>query len=203
MSLEPILALIVVAVIANLVVMGLLVASPAIGRMRDGDQADERGDPTSDPAMAAAAVVGRGDEKRTLDESDTIRTYDRVVRIASWVFLLAVTTIVGVTGLWPQSQTAIFLLLALGGVFVLVIHDLLPASALGPAKFVLEGTDADTAGELLDAVTAGRSGLRYDASADRYTYVWKTDKAWAKKTGQFVLTLSDGTTHTFDVSFKK
>ena len=71
------------------------------------------------------------------------------------------------------------------------------------AKFVIEGTDANPSGELLDAVTAGRSGLTYDASADRYIYVWKTDKAWAKKTGQFVLTLSDGTTHTFDVSFKK
>ena len=106
--------------------------------------------------MAAAAVVGRGDDRQTVaDESATIRTYDRVVRIASWVFLLAVTTIVGVTGLWPQSQTAIFLLLALGGVFVLVIHDLLPASALGPAKFVLEGSVAITVATVLVALTGG------------------------------------------------
>jgi diguanylate cyclase (GGDEF)-like protein len=106
--------------------------------------------------MAAAAVVGRGDEGRTpTEENETIRTYDRVVRIASWVFLLAVTTIVGVTGLWPQSQTAIFLLLALGGVFVLVIHDLLPATALGPAKFVLEGSVAITVATVLVALTGG------------------------------------------------
>ena len=155
MSLEPILALIVVAVIANLVVMALLVASPAIGRMRERSQLDEPGDATSERAMAAAAVVGRGDDNRTLDEGDTIRTYDRVVRIASWVFLLAVTTIVGVTGLWPQSQTAIFLLLALGGIFVLVIHDLLPSSALGPAKFVLEGSVAITVATVLVALTGG------------------------------------------------
>ena len=155
MSLEPILALIVVAVIANLVVMALLVASPAIGRMRERSQPEEPVDGTSERAMAAAAVVGRGDDNRTLDEGDTIRTYDRVVRIASWVFLLAVTTIVGVTGLWPQSQTAIFLLLALGGVFVLVIHDLLPSSALGPAKFVLEGSVAITVATVLVALTGG------------------------------------------------
>nr|BFF11052.1 hypothetical protein GCM10025699_23550 [Microbacterium flavescens] len=71
------------------------------------------------------------------------------------------------------------------------------------ARFVIEGTVANPPGEELDAATAGRSGLGYDARTDRYTYVWKTDKAWAKKTGQFVLTLSDGTTHAFDVSFKK
>ncbi|MHC3000397.1 hypothetical protein OB08_15130 [Microbacterium sp. HJ5] len=71
------------------------------------------------------------------------------------------------------------------------------------ARFVVEGTVANPVGELLDAATAGHSGLQYDAVTDRYTYVWKTDKAWAKKTGQFVLTLSDGTTHAFEVSFKK
>ncbi|HEU5288425.1 MAG TPA: diguanylate cyclase, partial [Candidatus Limnocylindria bacterium] len=155
MSLEPILALIVVAVMANLVVMGVLVASPTVGRIRSGRGADDAPDVRTERALAAAAVVGRGDDARTADDGETIRTYDRVVRIASWVFLLAVTTIVGVTGLWPESQSAIFLLLALGGVFVLVIHDLLPATALGPAKFVLEGSVAITVATVLVALTGG------------------------------------------------
>jgi diguanylate cyclase (GGDEF)-like protein len=60
-----------------------------------------------------------------------------------------------VTGLWPQSQAAIFILLALAGVFVLVIHDLLPASALGAAKFVIEGSVAITVATLLVALTGG------------------------------------------------
>jgi diguanylate cyclase (GGDEF)-like protein len=155
-SLEPILVLIVLAVVANLVIMAALVASPMLGRMRaGGGPSDDRGDARSDRAMAAAAVVGRGDDTHGPDDDETLRTYDRVVRIASWVFLLAVTTIVGVTGLWPQSQTAIFLLLALGGVFVLVIHDLLPSSALGPAKFVLEGSVAITVSTVLVALTGG------------------------------------------------
>ncbi len=152
--LEPILFLIVVAVIANLVVMAALAASPAIGRVRRTNGSDERSDVRSERAMAAAAVVGGGDDERTEDGVPT-RAYDRVVRIASWVFVLAATTIVGVTGLWPESQTAIFVLLALAGVFVLVIHDLLPASALGPAKYVLEGSVAITVATMLVALTGG------------------------------------------------
>ena len=90
--------------------------------------------------LAAAAVTGGGEERT--DDGVPTRAYDRVVRIASWVFLLAATTIVGVTGLWPESQTAIFILLALAGIFVLIVHDILPASTLGPAKFVVEGSAA-------------------------------------------------------------
>ena len=155
MSLEPILVLIVVAVIANIAVMGALVASPIIaarsrGNGGDGDRIDVR----SERALAAAAVVGGNDDERIEDGVST-RAYDRVVRIASWVFLLAATTLVGVTGLWPQSQAAIFILLALAGIFVLVIHDLLPASALGAAKFVIEGSVAITVATLLVALTGG------------------------------------------------
>jgi diguanylate cyclase (GGDEF)-like protein len=154
-AIEPILALIVVAVIANLVVMaGLLVFSPTIGRNRPRAVHEERPDVRSEHAMAAAAVVGGDDGERTEDGVPT-RAYDRVVRIASWVFLLAAATIVGVTGLWPQNQTAIFVLLALAGLFVLVIHDLLPAAALGPAKFVLEGSVAITVATILVALTGG------------------------------------------------
>ena len=155
MSLEPILALIVVAVLANLAVMAALVASPAIGLGRTKGSAEEA-DPRAERAMAAAAVVGHADDER-MEDGVPARAYDRVVRIASWVFLLAATTIVGVTGLWPQSQTAIFILLALAGAFVLVIHDLLPATALGPAKFVVEGSVAITVATMLVALTGGAS----------------------------------------------
>jgi diguanylate cyclase (GGDEF)-like protein len=154
-SLEPILVLIVVAVIANIAVMGALVASPIIGaRSRENGDNGDRTDVRSERALAAAAVVGGNDDERVEDGVST-RAYDRVVRIASWVFLLAATTLVGVTGLWPQSQAAIFILLALAGVFVLVIHDLLPASALGAAKFVIEGSVAITVATLLVALTGG------------------------------------------------
>src|SRR5262245_44363084 len=134
--------------------MAALVFSPSVGRVRSKTTVEDRPDVRSERAMAAAVVVGGDDGERTEDGVPT-RAYDRVVRIASWVFLLAAATIVGVTGLWPQSQTAIFVLLALAGMFVFVIHDLLPATALGPAKFVLEGSVAITVATILVALTGG------------------------------------------------
>ena len=156
MSLEPILALIVVAVIANLAVMGALFASPILGgRSRANGGAEDRYDVRAERAMAAAAVVGGNDDDDRDEDGVSTRAYDRIVRISSWVFLLAATTLVGVTGLWPQNQAAIFVLLAFAGVFVLIIHDLLPASALGAAKFVVEGSVAITVATLLVALTGG------------------------------------------------
>ena len=151
-AVEPILALIVVAIVANLVVMGALVV-PSLLRPPGGFD-DRSGDPRGDRGLAAAALVGGGSEDRAADPLAN-PTYDRVVRIASWVFLLATTTLVAVTGLWLQNQAAIFVLLALAGLFVLVVHDLLPANALGPAKFVLEGSVAITVATLLVALTGG------------------------------------------------
>jgi hypothetical protein len=51
----------------------------------------------------------------------------------------------------------------------------------------------------LDAIeqteTAGESSLSYDPTTDRYTYVWKTDKAWSGQSRQLVLKLDDGSEH--------
>jgi diguanylate cyclase (GGDEF)-like protein len=152
-ALEPILGLIVVAVIANIVVMALLVASPIVERARAKGSPEGQPDVRTEQAMADSAVTG-GEDEPTNDGVPT-RAYDRVVRIASWTFLLAATTVVGVTGLWQENQTAIFILLALSGVFVLVVHDILPASTLGPAKFVVEGSAAITVATILVALTGG------------------------------------------------
>lgn len=55
---------------------------------------------------------------------------------------------------------------------------------------------------LTDVDTSGGSGLQYDASTDTYTYVWKTDKAWAGTCQKFILGLNDGSTHTATFQFK-
>ncbi|MDQ0896122.1 PxKF domain-containing protein [Agromyces ramosus] len=91
-----------------------------------------------------------------------------------------------------------------------------------PIKFTLngdQGTDVLAAGspivqfgtcsssaavdEIEQTVTAGASGLKYDAAADQYVYVWKTEKSWAGKCATFVLQLNDGTTHTALFAFNK
>jgi diguanylate cyclase (GGDEF)-like protein len=151
-TVEPILALIVVAVIANLVVMAALVVPSLLRSSRGFD--DRSMDSRTERSMAAAALTGGSADERA-EASLWSPTYDRVVRIASWVFLLATTTLVAVSGLWAQNQSAIFVLLALAGLFVLVVHDLLPADTLGPAKFVVEGSVAITVATLLVALTGG------------------------------------------------
>ena len=62
------------------------------------------------------------------------------------------------------------------------------------------GTDADI--DLIETtVTAGSSSLDYNETTDTYSYVWKTDKAWAGTCRQLVLMLSDGTVHRADFAF--
>ena len=49
-----------------------------------------------------------------------------------------------------------------------------PKSALVPCS------STDVVDGIAATVTAGASSLSYDPASDRYTYVWKTDKAWAR-----------------------
>jgi hypothetical protein len=57
--------------------------------------------------------------------------------------------------------------------------------------------------EVEQTITAGSSSLSYDSLTDQYTYVRKTDKAWAGTCRQFVLKLSDGTSKTALFAFTK
>jgi hypothetical protein len=52
-------------------------------------------------------------------------------------------------------------------------------------------------------VTAGSSGLQYDAATDQYTYVWKTNKEWASSCRALNVQLSDGTSHMAYFKFSK
>jgi diguanylate cyclase (GGDEF)-like protein len=151
----PVLILFVAIVAANLAVMAIILVPPMIGRssplareVTPGVDAERR--------AAEAAIVG-GIEGSVADDGVSTRTYDRVVRVVSWVFLLTTTAIVAATGLWPETQPAIFVLLALSGLFVVVVHDLLPPDTLGPAKFVVEGSVAITVATLLVALTGGEA----------------------------------------------
>ena len=54
-----------------------------------------------------------------------------------------------------------------------------------------------------ETVTAGGSGLSYDPATDEYTYVWKTNKAWANSCRQLVVELNDGTFHRANFKFTR
>jgi diguanylate cyclase (GGDEF)-like protein len=153
MPVTPVLILIVAAIAVNLVLMAFIVIPPIRGRWGQAATAAEPTEAEARVAREAAVVgglVGVGDEDGAANP-----TYDRIVRIVAWVFLLSTTAIVAATGLWADTQPAILLLLAFGGAFVLVVHDLLPSDVLGPAKFVVEGSVAITVATLLVALTGG------------------------------------------------
>jgi len=150
---EPVLTLILFAVVANLVVMGAIIVPPFLGRrspltLGRGIENGER--------MTAGLAVITGETPLPVEpDGMSSGAYDRVVRIVSWVFILATSTIVAITGLWTETQPWIFVLLAFAGIFVLVVHDLLPPEGLGAAKFVVEGSVAITCATLLVLLTGG------------------------------------------------
>lgn len=56
--------------------------------------------------------------------------------------------------------------------------------------------DATEPGSVIDeTVSAGGSSLSYNATADVYSYVWKTNKAWKNTCRILVLQLNDGSSH--------
>ncbi len=74
--------------------------------------------------------------------------------------------------------------------------------AVTPESGVVACDFSAPAANLTDTVTAGSSSLSYDASSDQYSYIWKTESAWAGSCRQLVITLNDGTTHVANFRFK-
>ena len=67
-----------------------------------------------------------------------------------------------------------------------------------PAASPEAGTDA-----IESTLTAGNSGLGYDASTGTYTYTWKTERNWAGSCRQLLVLLDDGMLHVATFRFAK
>jgi diguanylate cyclase (GGDEF)-like protein len=154
---EAIVALIVIAVVANMVLLTVLVAR-LVTRRRPAAASPLRPvllpTPTAiDAASGEAGVVASllGDAP----DEGTARSGDRVVRIVSWTFIVVTAVLVTLSGLWIPTQLPILVLLAAAGLFVIVLHDLLPPDALGTSRFGVEGTVALTGAAGLIAMTGG------------------------------------------------
>ena len=124
----------------------------SLGRDDDRGGPGGRGDRADRWERAGRSDRGR-DALALLEPGVPTAAFDRVVRVVAWIFLLSTVVIVSVSGLWRESQTAILVLCAIAGLFVLAVHDLLPADALGAAKFVVEGSVAVTFAALLVLLT--------------------------------------------------
>lgn len=56
--------------------------------------------------------------------------------------------------------------------------------------------------DIIETITYSNSGLTYDPVTNQYTYVWKTDKAWAGTCKQLFIKLNDGTVKVIYFKFK-
>ena len=71
-----------------------------------------------------------------------------------------------------------------------------------PASSPVACNSSEPGAVIEETVNAGGSSLSYDATADRYSYVWKTSKAWKGTCRILVVRLSDGSDHFAKFSFK-
>jgi hypothetical protein len=71
-----------------------------------------------------------------------------------------------------------------------------------PASQQVACNSGATIAPIEQTVTAGGSDLSYDAASGQYTYVWKTDKAWAGTCRTLTVKLADGTEKTAQFSFR-
>ncbi|HEX8424079.1 MAG TPA: immunoglobulin-like domain-containing protein, partial [Pyrinomonadaceae bacterium] len=75
-------------------------------------------------------------------------------------------------------------------------------AADSPASGQIGCNSNDPAVDLTEIDTPGNSGLTYEAGSDRYSYNWKTLKAWEGTCRQLVVKLNDGTEHRANFKFK-
>ncbi|HKG13177.1 MAG TPA: PxKF domain-containing protein [Pyrinomonadaceae bacterium] len=71
-----------------------------------------------------------------------------------------------------------------------------------PTSIAIDCNSGTSIVPLEETVTAGSSSLSYDASSDRYIYVWKTQSEWKSTCRRLDVTLIDGTTHSALFKFK-
>jgi uncharacterized protein len=71
-----------------------------------------------------------------------------------------------------------------------------------PRSYPIACDSTESTGASAPTANPGNSSLSYDAIADQYNYVWKTDKTWGGTCRQLVVTFKDGAVHYANVRFK-
>ena len=71
-----------------------------------------------------------------------------------------------------------------------------------PSSAALSCDTSEAVDDVEETVTASTSELHYDAVADQYVYVWKTDSAWTGACRVLRLRLDDGSVRTAYFKFK-
>jgi hypothetical protein len=64
-----------------------------------------------------------------------------------------------------------------------------------PGSQQIDCDSLDPVDKVVGTVTSGSRDLSYKKNTEEYTYIWKTEKAWAGSCRQLILKLNDGTEH--------
>jgi diguanylate cyclase (GGDEF)-like protein len=131
-----------------------IVAGPVLRRHLEEWEERRHNDGAAAAALDIRAIAAL-DPSSILADGVPAAAYDRVVRVASWAYLLSTAVVVYATGLWPEAEDSLLLVLAIGGIFILVAHDVLPAAGLGPGRFIVEGAVAITLVSIVVVLTGG------------------------------------------------
>ncbi|HJW21272.1 MAG TPA: GGDEF domain-containing protein, partial [Candidatus Limnocylindrales bacterium] len=101
-----------------------------------------------DPKLIAREMVvrgGGGDEAppEAAVEAPQVATdpslEDRIIRIVSWAFLMAVAVFAAASGLWNETLAGIVILIAVTGEVLLILQDVLPRTPLRNIRGPLQG----------------------------------------------------------------
>ncbi|MEZ0241139.1 MAG: GGDEF domain-containing protein [Chloroflexota bacterium] len=150
----------VVAALAALLVLNVLIAIATLGptvlaRLRASQSPREPLFRPNGGASGSTNAVAELDRSTVEPVVGRNETYDRIFRIASWIFLLAATVIVAASGMWTARLPEIVILVAITGAFVLLIHDILPAGTLRPIRAILQAVVAVGFASMLVVLTGG------------------------------------------------
>ena len=151
MTTPQLLGLTVAFAVANVGLLLLILMRLVLGA--NGRPADSRPNRGVSQGLGDIAAGGDDSAAEASERGITPAAYHRVIRIATWSFIMATAALVAITGLWRETEGAIALVLGATGLFVLVVHDLLPDEALGPPAYVIEGSVAVTVATLLVLLT--------------------------------------------------
>ncbi len=147
---------IVIAAIAILAVtaIALLVAPTFVWVRRrfarpGEQQLEQKTEGTLDPKAIARELVTRSPATADEDDAESAAAAssvtadpgleDRIVRIVSWAFLMAVAVFAAASNLWAGSLAAIVILIAVTGETLLLLQDVLPRTPLRALRGPLQG----------------------------------------------------------------
>jgi hypothetical protein len=158
--------------------------------------ADGEADP--DPCISDRSIDGDGDISITVLTSQASTWNMAIVAAVSFEFGGFEPPVTGDAPNRATAGSAIPVKFSLGGYRGMDIF-----SAGSPSVRLLSCATL-AAGELVEqTVTAGASSLAYDQQADRYTYVWKTNRAWANTCRKLVLDFTDGSQAVANFDFRR